>query len=229
MAIHQPNLFPWLGFFHKMSVVDAFVLLDNVPFNRRGYQHRVQIADPPGSRWLTLPVRKKGRYGERTDQVQLDETRDWRREHEGSLRHAYAKTPGFDRWFPDVVELYRAPAERLVEFTVPGIRWLMGGLGIGTEILIASDLVTGDLRSSELLAALTLAAEGDVYVSGPSGRDYLDDEVFARQGVGLEFTSFDPEPYPQTRQTEFVPSLSSVDLLFNAPDGSPGWPPRGSR
>lgn len=225
VAIHQPNLFPWLGFFHKMSVVDVFVLLDGVPFNRRGYQHRVQIADPPGSRWLTLPVQKKGRYGERTDEVRIDETRPWRREHEGTLRHAYSKAPGFDRWFPEIVELYGTPAERMVEFTIPGIRWLMDRFGLDTDIVLASDLLRDDLRGSELLAALTLAANGDAYVSGPSGRDYLDEEVFTRNGVALEFTRYVSTAYPQFRQSGFVDGLSSLDLVFNVPDAVPGWVP----
>jgi hypothetical protein len=78
VAAHQPNLFPWLGFFDKMRDSDVFVLLDAVPFNRRGYQHRVRIGTPSGVQWLTLPVLKKGRYGEPTDQVRIDDSRPWR-------------------------------------------------------------------------------------------------------------------------------------------------------
>lgn len=40
IAIHQPNLIPWLPFFYKMAMVDKFVILDNVQFEKGGFQNR---------------------------------------------------------------------------------------------------------------------------------------------------------------------------------------------
>ena len=55
VGIHQPNFFPWLGFFDKMVHCDVFILLDDVQFIKRGYQNRVQLKYPTGSNWFTLP------------------------------------------------------------------------------------------------------------------------------------------------------------------------------
>jgi hypothetical protein len=35
IAIHQPNLFPWMGYFAKIAKSDAFVFLDHVVLNPR--------------------------------------------------------------------------------------------------------------------------------------------------------------------------------------------------
>jgi hypothetical protein len=223
VAAHQPNLFPWLGFFDKMRASDVFVLLDAVPFNRRGYQHRVRIGTPSGVRWLTLPVLKKGRYGEPTDEVRIDDSRPWRHDHLETLRHAYGKAPAFADRIASIEGLYEAASyQRLIDFTLPGIDLLRSHLGLDTEMRRASELVAPGLSSSELLAAAVVAAGGDTYVSGPTGRSYMDEDVFASRGVRVEYRTFVPFAYEQ-RCDGFEPGLSALDLVFNVPDARGAW------
>jgi WbqC-like protein family len=58
-AIHQPNFFPRLSTLAKLYAADVWVILDDVQFSRRDYQHRCYL--PPAgtalpARWLTVPV-----------------------------------------------------------------------------------------------------------------------------------------------------------------------------
>ena len=48
IAIHQPHLFPWLGYFIKMALVEKFVLLDNVQLTDSSYMHRNRLLDCNG-------------------------------------------------------------------------------------------------------------------------------------------------------------------------------------
>lgn len=57
-AIHQPNLFPRLATLAKLFAADTWIILDDVQFTRRDYQHRTRLAslqDPQASRWMFLP------------------------------------------------------------------------------------------------------------------------------------------------------------------------------
>jgi len=36
VAIHQPNFFPWLGYFDKMARSQCFVFLDDVQIQKTG-------------------------------------------------------------------------------------------------------------------------------------------------------------------------------------------------
>lgn len=53
IAIHQPNLIPWFPFFYKMAMVDKFIILTNVQFEKGGYQNRYRLSD---GKWVTKSV-----------------------------------------------------------------------------------------------------------------------------------------------------------------------------
>ncbi len=53
VAIHQPNLIPWLPFFYKMAMADKFIILTNVQFEKGGYQNRYKLSD---GEWVTKAV-----------------------------------------------------------------------------------------------------------------------------------------------------------------------------
>jgi hypothetical protein len=79
--------------------------------------------------------------------------------------------------------------------------------------VLASELGCGG-QSTQLMLNVTRAVGGDVYLSGPTGRDYLEPELFASAGVTLRFHGFEPFTYRQ-RFGDFVPGLSCLDYLAN--------------
>ncbi|WP_329144849.1 MULTISPECIES: WbqC family protein [unclassified Streptomyces] len=57
-AIHQPNFLPRLTTLAKLVATDYWIVLDDVQFTRRDYQHRALLpgpGEPEGRRWLTTP------------------------------------------------------------------------------------------------------------------------------------------------------------------------------
>ena len=58
LTIHQPEFAPWLGFFHKVSLADALVILDDVQFRKNYFHNRNRVRTPEGWNWVTVPVEK---------------------------------------------------------------------------------------------------------------------------------------------------------------------------
>lgn len=216
VTIHQPNFLPWLGFFDKMADADLLIVLDHVPFERRGYQNRVRVKGPSGGQWLTAPVGSAGRYGEDIRDVRLDHGTPWRHNHRRTLGQFYRRAPGWAAGEELLGRLYGGEPERLVDFTLPALTELARALGVQTPVVNASALgVTG--RRSELLCALTRAVGGSAYLSGPAGHDYLDEGVFHRHGIEVRYHSFRAFEYPQ-RFGPFEAGLSALDYLLNDPE-----------
>ena len=148
-----------------------------------------------------------------TCDVETDATRGWRRIHMQTFDSLYGKAP----YYADVLDalslLYKAPTNKLAEFNILGIKWLITSLGIETRIVQASEFGKSS-SSSALLLELVRCVGGTVYLSGPTGRKYLDETLFLEAGVKIDYHNFSPFTYPQ-RFDGFIPGLSVLDYLFN--------------
>ncbi len=218
VTIHQPNFAPWTGYFDKMVRSDVFVLLDTVPFTKGGFQNRVKIKGVNAAQWLTVPVHTKGKLGQLTNQVETNELKDWRSDHLKTLQTLYGRCPGYRDAAELLSSTYAKRSTNLAQLCTDLIIGIRNHYGITTTLVNASDLaVTGS--SSQLLADIVAELGGDTYLSGPSGRNYLDESVFADRGIGLSYHSFTPSAYPQAHG-EFIPGLSMLDHLANQ---APPW------
>jgi hypothetical protein len=212
VTIHQPEHLPWTGFFHKMSQADVYVLLDVVQFTKNNWQNRNQLVDRQGQAfWLTVPVMMKGHTSNAIKDIQIDNQQDWRRKYWGRLEQAYCRHPFYAQYAPALREIVMQPCDRLVDLNLALIRFLREALGLGNRILCASELPVSGVRS-ELLLDICRKLEAKTYLSGPSGRDYLKQEIFAEAGIALEFHTFKPPVYPAPH---YLPALSTLDVLFN--------------
>ena len=124
-----------------------------------------------------------------------------------------------DLIMPKIYGLYTNSTENLTEFAMPGIEWISDTLQIGTQLIKSSDLkVSGS--GSELLLNIVRSLGGTSYLSGPSGRNYLNLKIFDAAGIKVDFHTFLPFEYPQ-KHLPFVGGLSVLDYLFN--QGNKPW------
>ena len=214
VSIHQPNYLPWSGFFHKMSMCDQFVLLDNVPFSKNSYQNRCKIKTSQGTnKWLTVPVLMSGHFGQATNLVQIDKRSRWASKHWRTIKQNYSRAPFFDVLAECIKSVYHADWDLLGDLNVELITRIAKVLRIATPLVRATSIgVEG--RRSDLLYSICQSLGASEYLSGPSGRNYLDVQVFTAHGIKVTYHSFTPPTYPQL-YGDFIPGLSVSDLLAN--------------
>lgn len=219
VSMHQPNYLPWSGFFHKMSRSDVLVLLDTVQYTKNGFQNRTQIKTPQGASWLTVPVLTRGRFKQVTNLVEIDKKTGWKRKHLRSIETNYGRAPHFERYLSWLEDLYGRDWDKLVDLNTFAIRYIAEELKIETRIVMASCLgVSGS--GSELLLSICETLGASVYLSGPSGKRYLEEKRFEERNIRVAFHGFVHPAYGQ-QFGGFVPNLSIIDLLLNR--GSQGF------
>lgn len=213
VCIHQPDFLPHLGFFHRLNLVDIFIILDDVQFLRRGWHHRDKIKTKYGAKWLTLSISKCDYY-QKINQVILSENRNiWITNNLNLLGENYKKAPYFDEYFQQIRDIYLTNFSRMIDLNMTFLYFFLRLLDIEVDIILSSKLnVEG--RSNQKLINLVKAMNGTHYLSGIGAQDYLDEQMFADKGIIVEWQNFRHPVYPQLHG-EFIPNLSCIDLLFN--------------
>ncbi len=217
VAIHQPNFFPWLGFFDKMARADVFVVLDHIQFPKSegNWSNRVKLRVNAEAAWVTMPVARDYDGFRRIDQMQIDNRMPWRRKLLQLLRTNYGRAQAFRDVFPLVESWVETPADLLADYNMHAITAIAEQLGLATPIVRSSTLdISGG--KSELVANLVKRVGGTTYLSGDGSGGYLDESVLQAEGVTVEYQRYLHPVYPQRPDGAFIAGLSIIDALFHA-------------
>lgn len=212
VSAHQPVYLPSAMLMNKMALSDVFVFLSHVQFLGRSWQQRNRIRNGSQAIFLTVPVKKKGQRFQAISEVVIQNENDWARTHLTAIRMAYAKRPHFSRYFPEFESLLSRRWESLCELNIETTRYLARCLGIVTPVFDSRDLdPTG--KGNEMLIGLCHRLGADHYVSNVGSSAYIDEVLFAQQGVRHQWQAFRFSEYDQG--VPFLDRLSVLDMLFN--------------
>lgn len=221
VAIVQPNYLPWKGYFDLIHRVDTFVALDCVQYTTRDWRNRNRIKLPNGDlKWLTVPVAAGRDHLIR--EARIDYSRDWVRSHLGLIQHAYGGAPYFHLYYPGLEAVLKRRHEMLVDLDLEVTQLICGWLGIATRFLRSSAL-EAEGRKDDRLISILKRLNADVYVTGPSARDYIVPDKFSASGIELVFHDYADYPVYDQRSGPFVHEVSVIDLLFSVGPSAPDY------
>ena len=214
VVISQSMYFPWVGMLEQLRLADKFVHYDDVQFSKGSFTNRVQIKTASGPRWLTLPLLGL-KLGQRIDQVQINNGKDWRSQHRETLRQAYFKAPFRDDMLRLVDEVFSEPTDNLSQVTRQSMKALADYFGI-TPSMRVYDAADMDIpgHGSQRVLDVVRGLDGNIYITGHGARNYLDHELFESRGVEVRYMDYQRLPYPQM-YGEFTPYVTALDLVAN--------------
>jgi|LWDU01.1.fsa_nt_gi hypothetical protein len=217
VSIHQPNYFPWLGYFYKIANSDVFVFLDDAQFSKNSYTNRVQILGKDEKiKWLTVPV--SVHLGQSINEVNPS-LPDWKSRHLDSLFGHYSCANSFEYVWPDIQEMFNsidsfAGISQINSMLVIKISNL---LGIQSDFRYSSELNVKGKGEKRLISIVSSISSKALYLSGVGGKEYQNPKSFIHAGLGFKYTNFSHPHYNQW-SSSFQTGLSILDPIFHL-----GW------
>lgn len=98
IAVMQPYVFPYLGYFQMVSASDCFVFYDNVDYKQRGFINRNQFLSNGSKQYFTVPV-KKSSLGTKINEVEVVDYAQWKTKFFKQIQFSYSKAPFFEETF----------------------------------------------------------------------------------------------------------------------------------
>ena len=217
ITIHQPEHLPWLGFFNKISKAEKYVILDSVQYEKNYFQNRNKILGTNGVQWIGIPVvNTKHMEGSIATTLIASDPKNikWKEKYLQTIKQSYGKYEYFNEVYPLLEDALNTDSKYFCDINISIIKNFCSALDIHPEFVRSSDLNVSGLKSN-LILDICMKTNADVYIAGPSGRDYLDMKSFSDNGIVVKFNDFNHPTYPQKRTDEFISHLSALDLFMN--------------
>lgn len=177
----------------KVAQSDMVIWLDQVQYSHGGWTNRNRM---PNRSWLTVPVVRDTDMAP-INRVRISESRGWRDKHVKTLCQNYGEDVA------DLVAEITRPYRLLVGLNLACLRVIMSHASVFTPWVFQSHLDSGSSVSvvsehavvlepiSRRLAMMVEELGGSVYLSGPSGRKYLDESPFKERGIEVRYFKYD--------------------------------------
>lgn len=217
IAIHQPHYFPWLGYLDKMSKVDQFILLDQVQLEKGSYMYRNRIVDATSEiKFLTVSADKHGFLEKPYSEILTKDQDTWKMKQAALLKNIYEDCTHFEEVWEQISAIFDKEHVFLCDIAIRSIEILCQMLQIKTPMVQQSQMYFDDsVKKNDLVLELCRSVGASCYLSGNGARKYTDEQSFADAGVQLRYQVFCQPQYPQLHNLEFIPGLSTLDMLFN--------------
>jgi len=165
IAIHQPNFIAWMPYFQKIQESDAFVFLGHCQYEKGNYQNRFNVGD----KWHTMQVSKGKLKDTILEKQYKDPLNDWIK-----ILEKYPKLNVFTEYINE--SLYNTNTEI--------IKRVCELMDINATFL--EDYKTS-FKGTQRLVDICLHYGAKEYLSGISGRHYLDVSLFKHHGIKVVF------------------------------------------
>lgn len=216
IAIMQPYLFPYIGYWQLINSVDLFIVFDDVNFIKRGWIHRNQILVSGKPYLFSVPLLKSSQ-NKLINELSISKEVKWKEKLLSTIKMSYSKAPQFLHVYKLIEEIVLEEEHNLSRFISNQLEKICSYLNIDTNIKYSNQYNNIDLKGQDRIIDIASVECADIYINPEGGIGLYNKADFLQNGIELKFLKSNSIHYSQF-QNEFVPWLSIIDILmFNSP------------
>lgn len=210
LAVMQPYLFPYLGYYQLVNRVETFVFLDDVNFIKRGFINRNQIRVNNAAFRFVLPVAEISQNRRISDHYFSIEVESLIK----TVSQAYRRAPYYSSVMPIVEGVICQEDRSVSRLTANSIRAVFDYLQIEKRFMFSSDLRVGNERKGQArIIDICNALGAKRYSNAIGGINLYHREEFSRYGIELEFVRMKNLSY-RAPKFPYMHGLSIIDVLM---------------
>lgn len=214
IAVMQPYIFPYIGYFHLIHAADKFVFLDDVAFINRGWinRNRILSTDKKSDYLFTIPL-DNASQNKKINEIRIHTNYlKWRDSFKKTFEIAYSDAPYSEQAKTIVFGLLdrTKPGDQISDVTRNSIKLCADYLGLKRDWIDSSSKYNNqELRKGVRLIDICKQENAEHYINAIGGQELYTPDVFAKDGIKLSFVKSELNSYREP----FLKGLSILDLI----------------
>jgi hypothetical protein len=219
IAIMQPYIFPYLGYYQLLDAVDTFVFFDDVNFINKGWINRNNILLNNRAHLFSIPL-KAASQNKLISEIEVSEDGKWREKFLKTVEVAYKKAEHYSDIYPIVESVIHERALSIGNMAANSIKKIADFLELPTDFIFSSSLeYNKKLKAQDKILELNSLLSSTVYINPINGTELYEKGAFEKKNTTLLFIKMEEIKYNQFKNDNFVSHLSMLDvLMFNSKD-----------
>jgi hypothetical protein len=217
IAVMQPYLFPYVGYFQLINAVDKFIFFDDVNFIQRGWINRNYFLVNQKKKLITIPCQKASQ-NKKINEIYPVKDEKITTKILKTLSTSYTKAPYFNTVYPILKSIITFSNKSIARLSANSVLEIIRYLDIKKTIKYSSEEFgeTKKMPAADRLIEIAKRENANQYVNSIGGIDLYSKEYFKSKSVELLFLKSDDIKYHQGKD-QFIPNLSIIDvLMFNS-------------
>lgn len=218
VGICQPHFLPWQGFFEIIKNCDEFVILDDVQKSNDDKSWQISSnfrshMKAPKIKNLKLKLSEKN-YNSLINQCELSNDQSFLEE----IKKVYYKTPYFEKYFEKLSYNFNSK-KKLLDLNLYFLNFFLDIINCKTILIKSSDISNDkNLKKLDYILDILKSRDCKTYLSFLGSKAYNEPNVFKKNEIELKYPKYEIKKYSQFfkgEKIDYVPGLSTLDLLFN--------------
>jgi hypothetical protein len=216
LGIMQPYIFPYVGYFQLINLVDKFIIYDDVNYIKKGWVNRNKILNNGTELYFSIPIKKVSQNKLINEHLLGDDYDYWKKKFLNSLNFSYKNSPNFESSYNLISRILNYETIDLVKLLEFSILETCEFLEISTNIHTSSEAKydNSNLKSSDRILDISKKEKTSEYVNLIGGINLYDKNEFKKNNIELKFIKTLNFKYYQLSK-DFHENLSIIDIIMN--------------